>query len=177
MPKPNPIIARETLLQSSRFRVERVTQQLASEQTHSRDIIKHPGAVVILPLMDDGRICMIRNYRVAIERELLELPAGTLDRAEPPIETARRELLEETGFHCGSIRPLLEFQMSPGILDERMHAFVAHDLTHAEQALEVGEQIEIAPVNLVELDRLLREGRIQDSKSLATLLYYLRYST
>lgn len=119
---------------------------------------------------------MIRNYRVAIERELLELPAGTLDRDEPPIDTARRELLEETGFRCGSIRPLLEFQMSPGILDERMHAFVASELTQAEQALEVGEQIDIAPVTLSELDHLLRDGKIQDSKSLSTLLYYLRYS-
>lgn len=171
------ILESEVLLVTSRFRVERVTQQLANGQRHSREVVKHPGAVVILPLLPDGSICLIRNYRVAVERELLELPAGTLEPNEPPIETARRELTEETGYRCTQIEALCEFAMSPGILDERMYAFVAKGLVAGDAAREIGEQIENYVVSPQELEQLLRSGQIEDAKTLATLLYYLRYST
>lgn len=130
---------------------------------------------MIVPVLEDGRICLIRNYRVAVEQELFELPAGTREANEPPIETARRELKEETGYECRTISPLCEFYMSPGILDERMFAFVARDLQAGSPALEKGELITNFPVTLSELDQMLGSGQIQDSKSLSTLLYYLRY--
>lgn len=162
----------ETLHTASRFQVERVTQRFSDGRCFTREVVRHRGAVVIVPLLDDGRICMIRNYRVAVDRQLLELPAGTLEIGEPPIETARRELIEETGYTARQITPLLEFYMSPGILDERMYAFVAHGLTAGAPAREDGEQIENHLVTTQELDRLLAEGRIQDSKSLSAILYY-----
>jgi ADP-ribose pyrophosphatase len=162
----------ETLLTAKRFSVQRVTQRFSDGRTFTREVVRHAGAVVIVPVLDDGRICLIRNYRVAVDRELLELPAGTLESGEPPIETARRELIEETGFVAGQVQPLHEFYMSPGILDERMYAFVATQLTAGPPAREAGEQIENLLVTPQELDQLLRAGRIQDSKSLSAILYY-----
>ncbi len=130
---------------------------------------------MILPILDDGQICLIRNYRVAVDRELLELPAGTLEPGEPPIVTAHRELLEETGYRCDRMQPLCEFFMSPGILDERMHAFVATGLSEDQPAREFGEQIVNHLVTPATLEKLLAGGEIQDSKSLSALLFYLRY--
>lgn len=165
----------ETLLKAARFSIERIKHRLADGREAMRDIVRHPGAVVILPILDDGRICLIKNYRVAVDQELLELPAGTLEPGEPPIETARRELIEETGFRCSSIVPLCEFYMSPGILDERMHAFVATGLVSGDAQREFGEEIENLLVTSSEIDRLLSENKILDSKSISTLLYYMRF--
>lgn len=175
MSLPQSELEIETLLIASRFRVERVTQRLANGDTFTRDVVRHPGAVVIVPVLDDGRICLIRNYRVAVDRELLELPAGTLEAGEEPIATAERELIEETGYRATTLTPLHEFYMSPGILDERMVAFLATGLSAGDPAREAGEQIENYLVSPSQLDQLLRDGKIQDSKSLSTLLFYLRY--
>lgn len=166
----------ETLLVTSRFRVQRVQRQLADGQMHAREIVRHPGAVVILPILDDGRICLIRNYRVAVDQVLLELPAGTREPGEAAIATAKRELAEETGYRCRTIRPLCEFYMSPGILDEQLFAFVATDLIAGTSAQETGEEIENLLVSTTDIDELLRTGQIQDSKTLSTLLFYLRFS-
>ncbi len=166
---------RKLLFTAERFRVERVTTQLPSGELFSREVVRHPGAVVIVPIMADGRICLIRNYRIAIGRELLELPAGTRERDELPIVTAQRELAEETGFVCERINPLCEFYMSPGILDEHMSVFVADGLSPGAAALEHGEQITVHPATVDEVDTLIRTGELVDSKSIAALLYYLRY--
>ena len=166
---------RKLLFSAERFRVERVTTEFPGGQLFSREVVRHPGAVVIVPVMEDGRICLIRNYRIAIGCELLELPAGTREPEELPIETAKRELAEETGFVCAQITPLCEFYMSPGILDEHMSVFVARELTSGNAALEHGEQISIQPSSVDEIDTLVRTGELVDSKSIAALLYYLRY--
>ena len=165
----------ETLLRASRFNIERVTRALPDGATISREIIRHPGAVVIVPVLADGRVCLIKNYRVAVDRELVELPAGTLEPNEPPIVTAHRELIEETGYRAAAMEPLCEMAMSPGILDERMYAFIARDLVAGAPAREVGEEIENILVTHAELDSLLRNNSIQDAKTIAALLYYMRY--
>ena len=166
------IIRSELLLTASRFQVQRATQTLEDGSEHSREVIQHPGAVVILPILDDGRVCLIRNYRIAIDQELVELPAGTLEPPEPPIDTAKRELIEETGYRCTHIEPLGDFYMSPGILNERMYAFVARGLTAGQQALETGEQIETFMVSMEEVNSMISSGEIRDSKTLSTLLLY-----
>ncbi len=168
-------VTSETLLQAARFRVDRMTQTFPDGRQFRKDVVQHPGAVVILPILDDGRVCLIRNYRVAVGQWLFELPAGTLEPGEPPIETARRELIEETGYRCRKIEPLCQFFMSPGILNERMHAFVATGLTDGATELEAGEQIANYPATATEVDELLTSGRLQDAKSIAVWLYYLRF--
>lgn len=160
----------ELLLTTSRFRVFREYQPLANGQTRPREIVRHPGAVVIVPLLNSGEVCLIRNYRISVKQTLLELPAGTLEPNEPPIETAGRELIEETGFRSAKIFPLHQFFLSPGILDERMHAFLATGLTAGPTALEAGEEIvnEVVPLE-VAIDKIF-SGEIQDAKTIASLL-------
>ncbi|MBS0210559.1 MAG: NUDIX hydrolase [Planctomycetes bacterium] len=165
----------ETLLTCRRFRVVRRRYRAADGTEHVHDSVQHPGAVTIVPMVDDEHVCLIRNHRVAVDETLIELPAGTLEPNEPPIETARRELIEETGFTAGRIEPLCQFFMSPGILNERMHVFLALDLKPGPTRRESGEEIENLVVTWGEALRLCESGEIQDAKSLAAILFYDRF--
>ena len=127
---------KELLLTTRLFEVERRVFPRVGQTSVRRDVVVHPGAVVILPVLEDGRLVLIRNYRYPVEKELLELAAGTREPDETPLETARRELEEETGYRAGVIEPLTEFYTSPGILTERMYAFLATDLTEVGQNLQ-----------------------------------------
>jgi ADP-ribose pyrophosphatase len=167
----------EILLTGRKFRVERRIQTTPDGQAHEREIVVHPGAVTILPILPDGRVCLIRNYRVAVEQTLIELPAGTLDANEDPAAAAHRELIEETGYQAGRLERLCEFYMSPGILNERMIVFAALDLQPGKPALEPGEEIETYLVSWDEALRLIAAGEIRDSKTIAALLYYDRFRT
>ena len=162
----------EILLKTSKFRVERRTKVTAKGESITREVVVHPGAVVILPLLDPGRIVMVRNHRCSIDRELLELPAGTCEPDEEPIETASRELIEETGYRAGTISPLATFYTSPGITDELMHAYVATDLTRVGQRLDPGEEINPEICDLTHARKLLATSRIHDAKTLAVLGIY-----
>lgn len=162
----------EILLKARRFHVVRLEVTAADGAVHTREIIRHPGAVVILPILADGRVALIRNYRIAVEEWLVELPAGTLEPNEDPREAAFRELTEETGFRARSMERLTWFCSSPGILDERMHLFLATGLEAGPTALEGGEEIEPLLTPWDEAMRMIRDGRIHDAKTLAGLLYY-----
>jgi ADP-ribose pyrophosphatase len=164
----------ELLLETNRFCVVRQRRTLAGGREFVRDTVQHPGSVVIVPLLDDGRVCLLRNYRVAVGETLIELPAGTLDRDEPPAATAARELAEETGYTAARIEPLTELLMSPGILNERTHVFVARGLAPGRPALEPGEEIETLDVGWDEALAMVDDGQIQDAKSVAALLLYDR---
>jgi ADP-ribose pyrophosphatase len=162
----------EVLLETRRFRVVRHRGRTASGHEYVRETVQHPGAVVVLPILEDGRVCLIRNYRVAVGQTLIELPAGTLEPGEDSADTARRELEEETGYRATRIEPLLEFFMSPGILSERMHAYLATGLTKGPPSPEAGEEIEPLLVTWDQALRMALGGEIQDAKTLATLLFY-----
>ncbi len=163
------------LFQAKRFAVEEVVESLIEGGEVVRNIVRHPGAVVILPLIDPSHVCMIHTYRVAVDRWHLELPAGTLDKSLSPIETAILELQEETGYRAKSITHIHNFAMSPGILDEKMHFYVAEGLTLGESARETGEQIDNRVLSWSEIDHLLRDRKITDAKTIACLLWYMRY--
>jgi ADP-ribose pyrophosphatase len=141
----------------------------------THEAIVHPGAAVILPLLPDGRILFVRVLRHTIDRELLELPAGTLDPPESPRTCAARELREETGYSARSLRKLISFFSSPGICTERMHAYLATHLRPGPQTLEPGEFIRLSPLTLADALASVQNGRIADAKTIVTLLYYDRF--
>ena len=162
----------EVLFEGIRFDVIRRFQETDRGGRRPREMVRHPGAVVMLPVLDDGRIGLIENYRIAVDETLIELPAGTREPDEDPAETARRELIEETGYRAGKIELLSEFFMSPGILTERMSLYLATDLEAGPTSLEPGEEIRQLPTPLEEALAMARDGRIRDAKTLVALMYY-----
>lgn len=165
----------ELLLTTGRFRVERVRQPIAGGGTREREVVRHPGAVVILPLVEDDRVCLIRNFRISVNQTLLELPAGTLEPGEDPALCAPRELEEETGYRAERIELLHAFYLSPGILDEKMHLYAATGLTAGPTRREPGEEIDNLVVPWEEALRLVAAGEIRDAKSLVALLWWDRF--
>ncbi|MEQ1827758.1 MAG: NUDIX hydrolase [Pirellula sp.] len=163
------------LFQAKRFAVEQVEETLANGTRVIKNIVRHPGAVVILPLVDSDHVCLIYTYRVAIDRWHLELPAGTLDKGLSPLETAVLELQEETGYSASRFQHVHTFVMSPGIFDEKMHFYVADGLVAGKAEREVGEQIDNRIFTWSDIDRLLRDKQIVDAKTLVALLWYMRY--
>jgi ADP-ribose pyrophosphatase len=147
----------------------------ADGRRFQREVVSHNGAVVVLPWLDEQRILLIRTTRYAVGQILLELPAGTLEKNEDPINCAGRELLEETGYLAGRLVSLAAFYTSPGILTERMYAYAAYDLEKSKQALEEGEEIEVVPAEFAEAVAMIGRGEIQDGKTIATLLWFERF--
>ena len=137
-----------------------------------RDFFHYDGAAVVLPVLDDGAIVLIRNYRFAVDEHLYELPAGMLEPPEDPAECAARELIEETGYRAGRIEKLGEFYTGPGTTDENMHAFLATDLTDGQQDLEVYEEIHVEVFPAARVREMVADGTIHDGKTIAALAYY-----
>src|SRR5262249_33990811 len=121
-------MSRQIIYQGRKIQVALDTEVLPDGQTVCRDVVLHPGAVAMLPLLDANRVCLVRNRRPIVAEILLEVPAGTLEPAEPPEAAAVRELEEETGYRAKRWRKLAEFIPSPGVLNERTHLFLAEDL-------------------------------------------------
>lgn len=141
---------------------------------YTREVVRHPGAVLVLPVLGDGRIVLIRNFRVAVDQRLWELPAGKLEPDESPETAAGRELVEETGYKAGRLDKLASFYTSPGFADELMHAYVAEDLTVVQRDLQPGEDIEVQEVQADEALAMVMDGRIVDGKTVASLLLWAR---
>ncbi len=162
-----PRVQVESVLRGEVFSVERLRFTDDAGRPITRHIVRHPGAVVVLPVLDDGRLVMIRNHRVAVGDWLREFCAGKLEPGEAPERSARRELEEETGHRAERMRALGTFFTSPGFADERMHAFEARGLTPVPQRLEAGERIEVEIVEVPIVEQMIRDGRIQDGKTIA----------
>jgi ADP-ribose pyrophosphatase len=150
--------------------VERSTA--ADGQPIVRDVVIHPGAVAILPLVDADHICLLRNHRFIVNEVLWEIPAGTLEVGEAVEAAAVRELAEETGYVAKQWRKVLAFYPSPGILSERTHLFVASELTAGTMRLEADEQLEPHVVAWTQALQWLRDGTIRDAKTLIALLWW-----
>lgn len=170
-----PPIERQILYDGDKVRLEVHHFENDDGQRFKVEICQHPGAVVVLPLLDDRTVLLIRNYRYAVGRYLLELPAGTLGPKEPPLNAAGRELLEETGYLAKRIRPIMSFYASPGILSEKLHAFAATELQPATAKPEIGEEIELAPTPMDEAIDMIHRGEICDAKTIVTLMAYDRW--
>ena len=150
------------------LRVDRVRLPDGSES--NREIVAHRGAVCIVPLREDGAVLMVRQFRLAAGKVLLEVPAGTLEEGEAPEECAARELEEETGFRAGDLRPLFAFYVAPGYTTEKIHAYLATGLTPAHAHTDADENVEVVPIPLTELKRMILAGEMEDAKSIASLL-------
>ena len=157
------------------MQVRKVGVKMPDGRVVQRDLAHYAGAAVILPVLADGSVVLIRNYRFAIDEWLYELPAGMLEPNEDPAVCAARELTEETGYTAGRIEKLGQFYTGPGTTDEVMHAFLAEDLTDGPQQLETYEQIEVDVRPDDEVRARVADGRIHDAKTIAALgLYWLK---
>ena len=139
---------------------------------HEREIVEHPGAVAIVAVDAERMVALVRQPREATRKQLLELPAGTLEEGEQPLESARRELEEETGLTGGTWRELAAFYTTPGFCRERMHLFVAEGVEPGPASPEADEDLEVVRWSVEEIGARLAE--IEDAKTLAGLLLYLR---
>jgi ADP-ribose pyrophosphatase len=148
------------------------TIQQASGGTTIREVVLHPGGVAAIPILDDGRILLIRQFRYPIGKFILEIPAGKLDTGQPPLETVAREIEEETGYVAGEITHVTTFYTTPGICNESIHMFVARDLTLKTQKLEEGEHITVEAYTLEECLSRIRSGEINDGKTILGILWY-----
>lgn len=135
---------------------------------------RHPGAVAVVPVDDDGRILMVRQFRQAANDAMLELPAGKIDPGEDPWACAHRELREETGYECGELDLLTHFYASPGFTDETIHVFVGRQLKVVAPApvADGGEPISMEWMEKDEAFAAIREGRIVDGKSIIGITLY-----
>lgn len=139
------------------------------EIEYEREIVEHSGSVVIVPVFPDQTVALVRQYRHAAREYLLEIPAGTLEKGENPETGARRELEEEIGVTTEKIKKLSEFYVSPGFLTEKMHLYLAVELTHTQQRLESDELIEIVRISFGSAFEEIKNGAIKDAKTIIGL--------
>ncbi len=149
--------------------------QLPDGRTEHYDIMLHEGAAAVVPVMEDGRILMVRQYRPAVERISLEIPAGKRDEGEDYRTTAGRELEEETGYRAGRLEHLITINTAIAYCSEVVEVYVADNLIKTHQRLDDDEYIEFAAVSLEELEEMIFKGQIRDSKTIASLMAYRAY--
>ena len=135
------------------------------------EVVEHPGGVAIIAQPSPGEIVLVRQYRHAVDEDLWEVPAGMIERGEPPLETARRELIEETGYRARELRFLFSMYTTPGFCNERIHLFAAEGLTLGEAAPEDDEQFEIRTWSVAEAWVLVESDRLRDAKTQIALAW------
>jgi 8-oxo-dGTP pyrophosphatase MutT (NUDIX family) len=160
----------ETIYRGHAFNLRRDEVRFPNQHTTHLDIIEHVGAVTILPIDADGRILFVRQYRHATGKELLELPAGTLNVGEPAELCAGREIREETGYAAGKLTRLGEFYLAPGYSTEYMYVYLATGLHRDPLPRDEDEFITLIPVPIEQAYHMALNGELQDGKSLAALL-------
>ena len=169
------ILSSEMIYQGRVFGLRRDEVLEPSGLRTTREVITHPGSVVVLPVLPDGRIVMIRQYRHATRQYLWELVAGRKEPEETPKQGAARELLEETGYRAKRFRVFLDVFPTPGFLEERLYLLLAEGLTAGEAQPEEDEKIEVRAFQLKELKQMIKSGQMRDAKSIAGILYYLTF--
>jgi len=166
------LVSSEHVLQTEVFEVRRERAEHVSGAAIDRHVTVNQPATVILPLSAEGKILLIRQYRLPVREQLWELPAGRCDAGETEEQTARRELIEETGYHAEKWTRLLEFFSAPGFASERMTAFLAEELTAGEADPEPYELIETRWTDPAEVFEMIRVNQIRDAKTISAILYW-----
>lgn len=166
-------MGRELAYQGTVLKVYKDHMKFSNGNTEDWDFIHHDGAAAVIPVMDDGKILMVKQYRNALERDTLEIPAGKLDDPdEEGIVCASRELKEETGYSSDDLEWLLTIRTTVAFCNERIEVFVARNLIPGEQHLDEDEFVDVKSYKLEELKEMIFEGKIQDSKTMAAILAY-----
>ena len=151
------------------LKVEQVIEPGGVKTT--REVVCHPGSVVVVPHLPDGRLVLVRQYRHAVGESLWELVAGGMEKGETPRQSARRELLEETGYRARTVKPLLDFYPSPGVLSEKMHLVQAWDLIPSKGQPDADERIETGIFSVESVMEMIRKKKIRDGKTLVGILF------
>src|SRR5208337_1750191 len=136
---------------------------------------EHPGASVIIPLLENNSVLLVRQYRYAVGRELLEIPAGTCNNGEPPEVCAKRELQEETGYACEELEKILECYVAPGYSTEKIHFYLARRLSRIGQNPDEDERIIVIPLSITEALSKIRTGEICDAKTICAIFRMLDF--
>lgn len=173
--KKAKILASKVIYKGSVFGIRRDELIEPGGIRTTREMITHTGSVVVLPVLPDGRVLLIRQYRHAARQFLWELVAGRIDEGESPRKAAARELIEETGYRARRFKIFLDFFPSPGFLEERMFILLANGLTEGVATPEEDEQIVSRAYERKELEQMIQRRIIRDGKTIAGLLYYFRF--
>lgn len=169
------VLETKTIYRGKVFNVreDRVVEPGGVEVT--RDIVEHRGSVVVLPIFPDGDLLLIRQYRHAVGDFLWEVVAGRVEEGESRAASARRELIEETGYTAKNVKEILEIIPSPGFCTERMWIFAATGLREGTAQPEEDERITARKFSLAELEEMIRRGELHDGKSVSAILFYARF--
>ncbi|MEA3358493.1 MAG: NUDIX hydrolase [Thermodesulfobacteriota bacterium] len=169
-------VNKKELLYAGRvFKLMRENITLENGVTTNLDIVRHPGASAMVPIYDTNTVLLIKQYRHAVGSFIWEFPAGTLNDSEAPLECAKRELVEETGFNAETWEKLGEITPVPGYSDERIHVFLASDLRPARQNLDSDEVLSVHKIKLNDVVDMVNKGEIQDSKTISSLFMAINW--
>jgi len=169
------ILNREVIYEGKAFGVRRDELIEPSGVRTVREVVTHPGSVVVLPVLPDGKIVLVRQYRHATGGYLWELVAGRMEPGEDPKTGAARELIEETGYRGRKFTVFLDVFPTPGFLEERMYLLLAEGLTAGKAEPEEDEKLTVRTYTISQLERMIRSGELRDAKSIAGLLFYFRF--
>lgn len=150
--------------------VEKITIELPNGKIATRDVVRHPGAAVVVPLDSEGYVYMVRQYRKPLEKESLEFPAGKLDKGEAPLNCAIRELREETGLNAEEMKFMVSIDSTPGFSDEILHMYIATGLTAGETCPDEDELVSTEKHKVSELVSMVMKGEITDAKTIIGIL-------
>ncbi len=169
-----PVLKREMVYEGRVVNLYIETVQLPNGKTARREVVRHGGAVAMVPLHEDGRVTLVRQYRLPAGRDLLEIPAGTLEPGEDPLDCAVRELQEEVGLYPGKLTPLGGIFLAPGYSSEYIHLYLATDLRPSSLTGDDDEFLEVVTMPLDDVLRMIDDGQIADAKTITTLLLVAR---
>jgi ADP-ribose pyrophosphatase len=146
--------------------------ELPDKKKGKREIVKHPGAVAVLAITDEGKMLMVEQFRKPLEKTIIEIPAGKLEKGEEPLECAKRELLEETGYSCRTMESIGSFYTSPGFADELIHLYFTDSLVkEGTQMTDEDEFLNVLEVSLDEAKEMMRTEKIHDAKTAYSVMY------
>ncbi|MBD7909999.1 NUDIX domain-containing protein [Clostridium cibarium] len=151
--------------------VEKLKVRLPDGNQGNRDVVRHPGAVALLAFLDSETILLVEQFRMALNKTLLEIPAGKLEKGENPVECAHRELEEETGYKARKMEYLGTIATGAGFTDEKIHIYKASELFQGIKGGDDDEFIEVVPYKLQDVRVLIKEGKIIDAKTISSMMY------